>query len=130
MIAMSVNIMMAVAHVTTNAKILKDLFFVAVILVTSSVKTTPVAMISKNVLSKMVVALIHVSKNKVLIAVNVQKVMSSGAMMPPALMLMNATTVVMDARMLVQIMMVDTNVLAREAKSLTLIKRHALISTR
>ena len=130
MIVMSVNIMMAVAHVTTNAKILKDLFSVAVILVTSSVKTTPVAMISKNVLSKMVVALIHVSKSKVLIIVNVQKVMSLGAMMPPALMLMNATTVVMDARMLVQIMMVDTSVLVKEAKSLTLIKRHALISTR
>lgn len=129
MIAMSVNIMMAVAHVITNAKILKDLFSVAVILVTSSVKTTPVAMISKNVLSKMVVALIHVSKSKVLIIVNVQKVMSWGAMMPPVLMLMNATTVVMDARMLVRIMMVDISVLAREAKSLTLIKRHALIST-
>ena len=130
MIVMSVNIMMAVAHVTTNAKILKDLFSVAVILVTSSVKTTPVAMISKNVLSKMVVALIHASKSKVLIIVNVQKVMSLGAMMPPALMLMNATTVVMDARMLVRIMMVDTSVLVKEAKSLTLIKRHALISTR
>ena len=130
MIVMSVNIMMAVAHVTTNAKILKDLFFVAVILVTSSVKTTPVAMISKNVQSKMVVALIHASKSKVLIIVNVRKVMSLGAMMPPALMLMNATTVVMDARMLVRIMMVDTSVLVKEAKSLTLIKRHALISTR
>lgn len=130
MIVMSVNIMMAEAHVITNAKILKDLFSVAVILVTSSVKTTPVAMISKNVLSKMVVALIHVSKSKVLIIVNVQKVMSWGAMMPPVLMLTNATTVVMDARMLVRIMMVDISVLAREAKSLTLIKRHALISTR
>ena len=130
MIVMSVNIMMAVAHVITNAKILKDLFSVAVILVTSSVKTTPVAMISKNVQSKMVVALIHASKSKVLIIVNVQKVMNWGAMMPPALMLMNATTVVMDARMLVRIMMVDTSVLVKEAKSLTLIKRHALISTR
>ena len=125
MIVMSVNIMMAVAHVTTNAKILKDLFSVAVILVTSSVKTTPVAMISKNVQSKMVVALIHVSKSKVLITVNVQKVMNWGAMMPRVLILTNAITEAMDVPMHVLISMEDTSVLVKEAKNSMMIKRHA-----
>lgn len=126
---MSVNIMMVVVHVITNAKILKDLFSVAVILVMSSMKITPVAMISKNVQSKMVVVLIHVSKSRVLIIANVQKVMNWGVMMPPVSILTNAITVVMDVRMLVRTMMVDTSVLVREAKNSTLIKRHALIST-
>merc|ERR1711911_345055 len=127
---MSVNITMAVAHVITNAKILKDLFSVAVILVTSSMKITPAATILKNVQSKTVVVLIHVSKSKVLIIANVQKVMNWGVMMPPVLILTNATTVVMDVRMLVRIMMVDTSALVREVKSSMSIKRHVLISTR
>ena len=125
MTVMSVNIMMDVDPVITNAKIPKDLFYAAVILVMSSMKTTLVAMISKSVQSKMVAVLIHVSKSKVLITVNVQKVMNWGAMMPRVLILTNAITEAMDVPMHVLISMEDTSVLVKEAKNSMMIKRHA-----
>ena len=125
MTVMSVNIMMDVDPVITNAKIPKDLFYAGVILVMSSMRTTLVAMISKSVQSKMVAVLIHVSKSKVLITVNVQKVMNWGAMMPRVLILTSAITEAMDVPMHVLISMEDTSVLVKEAKNSMMIKRHA-----
>ena len=125
MTVMSVNIMMDVDPVITNAKIPKDLFYAVVILVMNSMRTTLVATISKSVQSKMVVVLIHVSKSKVLITVNVQKVMNWEAMMPRVLILTSAITEAMDVPMHVLISMEDTSVRVKEVKNSMMIIRHA-----